>query len=64
MDSISGNKVVVFDSAPEDAEYEDRLILWFRDGEWQRDDWHGGRRHTTILSQFEADELLDMVGAP
>ena len=64
MDSVSGNKQVIFDSAPEDAEYEDRLILWLWDGEWQRDDWHGGRRHTTILTNFEAREFLDMVGAP
>ena len=61
---VSANKLVVFDSAPEDVEYFDRLILWERDGEYSLDSWHEGERYTQPLTMFEVDEFLDMIGHP
>jgi len=62
--SVSDNKQVIFDSAPEDVEFFDRLILWNRDGSYELDSWHEGELYTQPLTMFEVDEFLDMVGAP
>jgi len=61
---VSANKLVVFDSAPEDTEYFDRLILWERDGEYSLDSWHEQEKFTQHLSMFEVNEFLDMIGHP
>lgn len=57
-------KLVIFDSAPNDHEYEDRFILSFVAGQFWREDWVKGELHKIALTPFEACELVEMVGNP
>lgn len=60
----SQQKLVIFDSAPNDSAYEDRLTLTFVDGQFYREDWVEGELYKIALTPFEACELVDMVGHP
>ena len=57
-------RLVIFDSAPNDIEGVDRLVLAFEGGQFWREDWAEGEFYRIVLTPFEALELVEMVGHP